>query len=88
MVSPIIIVVLAVETVAFLREVPVGFTLLLETPGPGDSSVRLGNGRSVLPYTVLVDSQGRLAASHYGAFPDLPAIRDWVRGAQTGSSRD
>ena len=35
---------------AFLREVPVPFRIALETPGPGDSSVRLGNklGRPAL----------------------------------------
>ena len=67
------------EARAFLREVPVGFTVLLETPGRGDSSVRLGNSRGILPYTVLVDAGGRLAKTHYGAFPDAAAVREWVR---------
>ena len=67
------------EALAFRRAVPVSFTLLLETPGPGDSSVRLGNTRGILPYTVLVDAEGRLAKTHYGAFPDVEAVRAWVR---------
>lgn len=67
------------EARAFLREVPVAFRLAAETPGPGDSSVRLGNARGILPYTVLVDAQGRLAKTHYGAFPDVEAVRAWVR---------
>ena len=67
------------EARAFLRQVPVGFRLALETPGPGDSSVRLGNARGILPYTVLVDAEGRLAKTHYGAFPDVEAVRAWVR---------
>lgn len=67
------------EARAFLREVPVAFRLAVETPGPGDSSVRLGNARGILPYTVLVDAQGRLAKTHYGAFPDVEAVRAWVR---------
>lgn len=66
------------EARAFLREVPVGFRLAQENPGPGDSSIRLGNGRGILPYTVLVDADGRVAKTHYGAFPDVRAIRDWV----------
>lgn len=66
------------EAMAFRRAVPVSFTLLLETPGPGDSSVRLGNTRGILPYTVLVDAEGRLAKTHYGAFPDVEAVRAWV----------
>jgi thiol-disulfide isomerase/thioredoxin len=68
----------ALEAQAFRKTVPVGFPLLLETPGPGDSSVRLGNTRGVLPYTVLVDAQGRVAKTHYGAFPDIEAVRAWV----------
>ena len=67
------------EARAFLRSVPVRFTLLLETPGPGDSSVRLGNARGILPYTVLVDPEGRLVKTHYGAFPDVEAVQAWVR---------
>jgi thiol-disulfide isomerase/thioredoxin len=67
------------EARAFLREVPVHFTLAIETPGPGDSSIRLGNARGILPYTVLVDAQGRVAKTHYGAFPDTDAVRAWVR---------
>jgi thiol-disulfide isomerase/thioredoxin len=63
---------------AFLREVPVRFMLAVETPGPGDSSIRLGNARGILPYTVLVDEQGRVAKTHYGAFADVAAVRAWV----------
>ena len=74
----------AEEARAFRRVVPVRFTLLLETPGPGDSSVRLGNARGVLPYTVLVDAQGRLAKTHYGAFPDVDAVRAWAGDGAPG----
>ena len=67
------------EARAFLREVPVRFRLAVETPGPGDSSIRLGNARGILPYTVLVDAQGRVARTHYGAFADVAAVEAWVR---------
>ena len=69
----------AEEARAFRRAVPVRFTLLLETPGPGDSSVRLGNARGILPYTVLVDAEGRLVKTHYGAVPDVEAVQAWVQ---------
>src|SRR5690606_30868440 len=45
---------------AFAESLGVGFTLLLEAPGPRDSSVRFGNARRLLPFTVLVDADGRL----------------------------
>lgn len=67
------------EARAFLREVPVGFDTLIETPGPRDSSVVLGNRRNILPFTALVDEQGRLVKTRYGEFPSLEALRAWVR---------
>ncbi|KFN45544.1 TlpA disulfide reductase family protein [Arenimonas metalli] len=67
------------EARAFLREVPVAFETLLETPGPGDSSVALGNRRNILPFTALVDGEGRLVKTRYGEFPSLEALNEWVR---------
>ncbi|HEX4853097.1 TlpA disulfide reductase family protein [Arenimonas sp.] len=67
------------EARAFLREVPVAFETLLETPGPGDSSVVLGNRRNILPFTALVDAEGRLVKTRYGEFPSLEALNAWVR---------
>lgn len=67
------------DALAFQRRVPVAFTLLVEPAGPGDSSVRLGNARGILPYTVLIDAEGRLRKTHYGAFPDVEAVRHWAR---------
>ena len=66
------------EALAFQRQVPVAFPLLLETAGLGDSSVRLGNARGILPYTVLLDARGRLVKTHYGAFPNAEAVRRWA----------
>lgn len=63
---------------AFLAEVPVRFRLLVETPGLADSSVSLGNARGILPYSVLIDAEGRLVKTHYGAFPDVAAVEAWV----------
>ena len=67
------------EAKAFLREVPVSFETLIEVPGPGDSSVALGNRRNILPFTALVDDQGRLVKTRYGEFPSLQALNEWVR---------
>lgn len=74
---------IALDSVAearrFLFEVPVSFALYLETPGPTDSSVMLGNSRGVLPYTVLVDGDGRLLKTHTGPFPDDASLAAWAQ---------
>jgi thiol-disulfide isomerase/thioredoxin len=63
---------------AFLQRVPVAYPILLDTPGPADAGVRLGNPKGVLPYSVLVSADGRLLRQHIGPFAagDLP---DWTR---------
>ena len=53
---------------AFLQRTPVRYTILFESAGPADSSVRLGNTLSVLPFSVLIDAQGRVAARKTGPF--------------------
>lgn len=52
----------------FLQRVPVDYPIVLDTPGPGDASVRLGNTRGLLPYSVLVDAQGRILRQKLGPF--------------------
>ena len=66
------------DALAFQRQVPVAFPLLLEPAGLGDSSVQLGNARGILPYTALLDAEGRLVKTHYGAFPNAEAVRRWA----------
>lgn len=53
---------------AFLERVPVPYPIAVETPGPADTSVLLGNERGLLPYTVLVDADGRLVKRKLGPF--------------------
>ncbi len=53
---------------AFLQRVPVDFRIALDTPGPRDSSVQFGNPRGVLPYTVLLDAEGRVRKQRVGPF--------------------
>ena len=65
---------------AFLRARPVGYAVLVDSPGPADSSVRLGNARGVLPYSVLVGADGRILKQWAG--PLEPADLDgWAREA-------
>ncbi|KRG44315.1 hypothetical protein ARC78_05870 [Stenotrophomonas pictorum JCM 9942] len=52
----------------FLGNVPVYYPIVLDTPGPADASVRLGNTRGLLPYSVLVDAQGRIVRQKLGPF--------------------
>jgi thiol-disulfide isomerase/thioredoxin len=63
---------------AFLRRIPVSYPLLIDTPGPRDAGVRLGNPKGVLPYSVLLDAQGRVLKQKIGPFRD-GEIESWVR---------
>jgi thiol-disulfide isomerase/thioredoxin len=62
----------------FLQRVPVSYPIALDTPGPRDAGVRLGNRRGVLPYSVLVSADGRLLKQHLGPF-EAGQIEDWAR---------
>ncbi len=53
---------------AFLRHTPVSYPILIDTPGARDSSVQLGNPKSVLPYTALIGPDGRLLKQKIGPF--------------------
>lgn len=68
----------AADARAFLDRLPVGFPIFAEPNSRTDSSVRLGNTRGVLPYTVLIDPQGRLVAQYLRPFPDEEAVAAWV----------
>lgn len=66
------------EAAAFVREQGLTLPVLLEAPGPGDSSVRLGNHAGVLPFSVLIGADGRLRKQRIGAFADAKDLRDWL----------
>jgi len=53
---------------AFLQRVPVQYPILVDTPGPADAGVQLGNPKGVLPYSVLVSADGRLLKQRIGPF--------------------
>ena len=61
----------------FTAQVPVRYPIVLDTPGPADASVWLGNAKGVLPYTVLVDADGRIARQKVGPFTH-GEISGWV----------
>lgn len=61
----------------FTAKIPVRYPIVLDTPGPADASVWLGNAKGVLPYTVLVDADGRIARQKIGPFTH-GEISDWV----------
>jgi thiol-disulfide isomerase/thioredoxin len=63
---------------AFLQRVPVGYPILIDTPGPADAGVRLGNPKGVLPYSILVSADGRLLKQHIGPFRPGD-LEDWTR---------
>lgn len=67
------------EVERFLGEVPVQFPMFLAQPGRVDLSTTLGNARSVLPYSVLIDADGRIAKRKFGAFSEA-SLREWVAG--------
>ncbi|MHC1653443.1 TlpA family protein disulfide reductase [Stenotrophomonas maltophilia] len=52
----------------FLQQVPVEYPIVIETPGPRDASVQLGNAKGLLPYSVLFDAQGRMVRAKLGPF--------------------
>jgi len=62
----------------FLRRVPVDYPILVDTAGPADAGVRLGNPKGVLPYSVLVSADGRLLKQRIGPF-EHGEISDWAQ---------
>lgn len=63
---------------AFLQRVPVGYPILVDTPGPADAGVRLGNPKGVLPYSVLISPDGVLLKQRIGPFA-AGEVADWAR---------
>lgn len=53
---------------AFLQQVPVNYPIMHDLPGPTDASVALGNDKGLLPYSVLIDADGRLLKQKLGPF--------------------
>lgn len=71
---------------AFLQQVPVRYPQLLDSPGPADASVRLGNRAGVLPYSVLIGTDGRILKQRAGPFAP-GEIEDWAADAIKAAAR-
>ncbi|HEV7491076.1 MAG TPA: TlpA disulfide reductase family protein, partial [Rhodanobacteraceae bacterium] len=55
----------------FLLHTPVDYPILIDDPAQGeDISAALGNQNNVLPYTVLIGSDGRVLARRAGKFSE------------------
>ncbi|MDQ1117882.1 MULTISPECIES: TlpA disulfide reductase family protein [Pseudoxanthomonas] len=70
----------------FLQRVPVRYALVLDTPGPADASVRLGDRAGVLPYSVLVGADGRILRQKVGPFAD-GEIERWIGAAAPAAAQ-
>lgn len=63
---------------SFLQTHGITYPILIDAAGPSDASVRYGNPAGVLPYSILVSSDGRLLKSRIGPFTDAQDIARWV----------
>ena len=63
----------------WIRARPIAFPILLSQPLGYDLSKQFGNRISAVPYTVLLDPDGRLQRRHLGSFDTLDELRTWAR---------
>ena len=64
---------------AMLERLGINYPNLLDTPGPTDAGVRLGNPAGVLPYSVLVSAEGRVLKTKIGPFENRQDIEAWAQ---------
>jgi peroxiredoxin len=62
---------------AFLSAHPVSYPILIDGMEPPNTSLLLGDTRQILPYSVLIDADGRIMATHAGAL-SLPQLERWL----------
>lgn len=71
----------ATESRAFLANHPVSYPILVDDPDAvvngRDVSAIYGNSRNVLPYSVLIDRDGRILAQHVGNFTER-SLEQWI----------
>ena len=61
----------------YLLQTPVNYPVLLDQT-LGRAGARLGNRLGALPYSVLLDADGRLLRRQYGPFANANALTAWV----------
>lgn len=59
----------------WLTETPVSYPILLPDPSGRDLSWEYGNMRRVLPYSVLIDADGKIVRTHAGMFQEADLQR-------------
>ncbi len=71
----VVVVGISTETVPQIRDfaqsMQVGYPLLAGDMQAMELSAKLGNDKSVLPYTVLIDSEGHVAQAYFGRISKL-----------------
>jgi Thiol-disulfide isomerase and thioredoxins len=65
---------------AFLAAHPVNYPILLGQMTAPSTSLQLGDSREILPYSVLIDANGRILATHEGAL-SAPQLEQWLNPA-------
>jgi thiol-disulfide isomerase/thioredoxin len=70
------------KVAGFARSLAITYPLWIGGDEVEEFSRRLGNDRSVLPYTVVLDRSGRLVTARAGAYPevDLQAVLSGIVG--------
>lgn len=71
---------------SFLSEHSISLPSWIDPPSSGDASRALGNLRNVLPFSVLLDADGRVLKRRAGAFNEA-LLAEWAQAARTGASR-
>ena len=66
---------------AFLTQHELSLPTWLDPPNQGDSSRELGNLRSVLPFSLLLDAQGKIIKRRSGAFNEAQ-LAEWAEAAR------
>ena len=69
----------AASAKAMLGRLGITYPNLIDTPGPADAGVRLGNPAGVLPYSVLISADGRVLKTRIGPFEDKADIAAWAQ---------
>ena len=67
---------------SFLAAHPVDYPILIGEMGPPSTSLKLGNTHQVLPYSVLIDTDGRILATHAGPL-SAARLTEWLAPVQT-----
>ncbi len=62
----------------FVETLGIAYPILVDQPSPADSSAIHGNRRGVLPFSVLIDTNGVVRAAEAGDFEDLAELESFL----------